>query len=122
MTFRDFINYKSIKKYWRYWESNPRHLACEASALPLSYIPELHQTLANITRFCSYVELIDCFFLATVAKLKFRLFESASLFMQTRSRYNRHNEMSPVTSHILPTHITNYKHSLIAFLNASAQK
>ena len=31
---------KREKIKWRYGESNPGPLACEASALPLSYIPE----------------------------------------------------------------------------------
>ena len=31
---------EKVKKMWRCWELNPGHLACEASALPLSYIPE----------------------------------------------------------------------------------
>ena len=32
---------RRIKELWRHRGSNPGHLACEASALPLSYIPTL---------------------------------------------------------------------------------
>ena len=34
---------KRKKKNWRYRGSNPRPLACKASALPLSYIPNLRR-------------------------------------------------------------------------------
>ena len=33
------LSSREKNKEWRCWELNPGHLACEASALPLSYIP-----------------------------------------------------------------------------------
>lgn len=37
---------------WRYGESNPGPLACEASALPLSYIPERTRVGKNLSLYC----------------------------------------------------------------------
>ena len=37
---------------WRYGESNPGPLACEASALPLSYIPERTKNGKNLSLYC----------------------------------------------------------------------
>ena len=48
-----YKNY-SEKKYWRYRGSNPRPLACKASALPLSYIPSATGSVDGMLLFITF--------------------------------------------------------------------
>ena len=48
-------------KVWRHWGLNPGPLACEASALPLSYVPSICKHLYSIMRaFPLITHLITC--------------------------------------------------------------